>query len=410
MDLFGWLTRRGASGEERNLNNPQTTLSAPADWLFDALGGRKSSTGVNITPENSLETTTVWAAVRMISSTLATLPLPVFRHIVGGKERAREHPVYRLLHDRPNPEMSSFVWRETTAAHLLLYGNAYSEIERNGAGEPIAIWPIHPTNVRTLRVDDRKLYVVRVNGEDVPLHPENVLHIPGFSLDASTGLVPVHLARNALGLAKATEEFGSAFFGNGAAPSGVLTHPGKLGPEAATALRDAWAKRQGGLTNAQRVAVLEEGMTWTPLGIPPEHAQFLETRKFSVAEIARIFLIPPHLIGDLERATFSNIEHQSIQFVTHCIEPWCRRIEQEFNYKLFADASHFAEFVLEGLLRGDTAARAAWYTAMANLGVYSINEIRERENLNHVEGGDKRFVPLNMVELGQEPQVQQKAA
>jgi HK97 family phage portal protein len=387
--------------ERRSLENPATPLSAPDDWVFDAMGGKASAAGLKVTPDNALESTTVWAAVRMISSTLATLPLVTYAHTTGGKERAREHAVFRLLHDRPNPEQSAFVWREQMAAHLLIYGNAYSEIERNGKGEPVGLWPLNPLNVRIERVGERKLYVVRVNGQDVPLPPENILHIPGFSLDGHCGLVPIHLARNAVGLARATEEYGSKFFSNGASPGGVLSHPHKLGAEAAANLRESWKAMHGGLTNAQRVAVLEEGMTWTPLGIPPEHAQFLETRKFQVAEIARLFLIPPHLIGDLERATFSNIEHQGMQYVTHCIEPWTRRIEQELNYKLFADNSHFAEFVLEGLLRGDSLTRAAFYTQMAQLGVYSINEIRERENLNHIEGGDVRFMPLNMAPLGE---------
>ncbi|HEX7119403.1 MAG TPA: phage portal protein [Longimicrobiales bacterium] len=385
--------------EKRNLNNPSTPLSAPADWLWDAFGARKATTGVRVTPENALETTTVWAAVRMISSTVATLPLVTYRHTDAGKERAREHPVYDLLHSRPNPEMSSFIWREMTMAHLLLYGNAYAEIERNGRGDPVALWPLFPTNVRWERIGGEKVYIVRVEGQEVPLPAENILHIPGFSLDGHTGLFPIDLARNSIGLAKATEEFGASFFGNGAAPSGVLTHPGKLGPEGAANLRESWQKLYGGLSNAQRVAILEEGMQWNPLGVPPEHAQFLETRKFSVSEIARIFLIPPHLIGDLERATFSNIEHQSIQYVTHCIEPWTRRIEQEINYKLFDDRSHFAEFVLEGLLRGDSAARSAYYREMVNIGALTINEVRELENMNRIEGGDTPRVPLNTAPL-----------
>jgi HK97 family phage portal protein len=338
----------------------------------------------------------------MISSTIATLPLPVYKRTPAGKDRAPEHPVYRLLHDRPNPEQSSFVWRETMMAHLLLWGAAYSEIERNGKGEPVALWPLHPANVRIERVGADRLYVVRVNAEETVLPADNVLHIPGFSLDGCNGLIPVQVARNAIGLGKATEEFGSSFFGHGTHPSGILTHPAKIGKEGEDGLRASWNKQQAGLSNAQRIAILQEGVTWTPLAVPPEAAQFLETRKFQVSEIARLFLIPPHLIADLERATFSNIEEQGIQYVTHCIEPWTRRIEQELNYKLLAP-SHFAEFVLEGLLRGNSEARAAWYSAMANLGVYSINEIRERENLNRIEGGDTRFVPLNMTPLGQKP-------
>lgn len=400
MKLPSWLPFVG--GERRNLNNPRTPLSAPADWLFDGLGGRKSATGVSVTPENALEVSSIWAAVRMISSTIATLPLPVYRHTNEGKERDKSHPSYWLLHDRPNPEMSAYVWRETLMGHCLLYGNFYAEIERNERGEAVALWPLHPFNVRTERVGARKVYVVRVDGQEVVLPSEDVLHVPGFSLDGHTGLVPVHMARESIGLSKATEAFGASFFGNGAAPSGILTSPAKLGKEGMDNLRESWTKLHGGLSNAQRVAILEQGLTWQPLGIPPEHAQFLETRKFSVSEIARLFLIPPSLLADLERSTFHNHEQQAIQYVQHTIEPWTRRIEGELNYKLFSDRSHFAEFVLEGLLRGDSAARAEFYTKMANLGVLSINEIREMENRNRVPDGDKRFIPLNMQELGEE--------
>lgn len=358
----------------------------------------RSTIGLTVTPENSLETTTVWSAVRVISSTIATLPFPVYEQTDAGKEKAREHPVYRLLHDRPNPEMSSFVWRETLMGHVLLYGNACCEIERNNRGDAIALWPIHPTNIRIERIDNQRVYIVRVNGQDVALPADDVLHFPGFSLDGCNGLIPTRLASNAIGLAKATEKFGSQFFSNGASPSGVLEHPGKLGEEGLERLRKSWNAAQSGLTNAQRVAILEQGMKWTPLGIPPEHAQFLETRKFQVTEIARIFLLPPHLIGDLERATFSNIEHQAIQYVTLCIEPWARKIEQEVNYKLLGDG-YFAEFILEGLLRGDSTTRADFYAKLFGIGVLSVNDIREKENLNRVAGGDQRFVPLNMTTL-----------
>jgi HK97 family phage portal protein len=379
-----------------------STLANPAPWLFDALGAKSAASGVSVTPENALDVTAVWAAVRMISSTLATLPLVTYRRTDGGKERAPGHPNYRLLHDRPNPEMSSFVWREMGAAHLLLYGDFFNELERNGKGDVVAIWPLHPVNVRTERLQNgTKVYIVRVDGQDVPLAAENVLHVPGFSLDGQGGLIPVHLARNAIGLAKATEEFGSRFFSNGAAPSGVLSHPAKLGKDGQELLRNSWNALYGGLSNAQRIAILEEGMTWAPLGIPPEHAQFLETRKFSVTEIARLFLIPPHMIGDLDRATFSNIEHQAIQYVTHCAEPWTRRIELEINHRLFGDDPvHFSEFVLEGLLRGDSTARGNFYAQALNAGWMTPNEVRERENLNRIDGGDVPRVPLNTAPIG----------
>lgn len=372
--------------------------------MLDALGARASTTGVNVTPLSALETTPVWAAVRMIAGTVATLPFPVYRDKDGGKERAKDHPVHALLNERPNPETSAFSFREALMASALLYGNAYAEIERDGAGKPLALWLIPPYNVSTQRIGKDKVYVVQVNGQAVPLSPDDVLHVPGFSLDGCNGLVPVSLAREAIGLSKATETYGASFFGNGAQPSGVLSHPAKLPAEGAAKLRESWRALYGGLTNAQRIAVLEEGMTWTPLGIPPEHAQFLETRKFQVAEIARLFLIPPHMIGDLENGvSYASIEQQAIGYVTHTIEPWTRRIESEVNYKLFTTRTHRAEFVLEGLLRGDSKTRSEFYASALNNGWLSVNEVRALENRNAVEGGDTFRAPLNMAPVGAQP-------
>jgi len=372
--------------QRRTLENPAASL------------GAESLSGPRVTPNTALEVTSVLAAVRLIASTIGALPLHTYRRTSEGRDTVREHPVYRLLHGRPNGEQTAFTFRETLQGHLLLYGNAYAEIERDGAGRPIALWPLMPWAVRVERRQGKKLYLVSVEGRDVPLSPDNMLHVPGYSLDGSTGLFPIHLARNAIGLAKATEEYGSRFFSNDARPGGALTHPGKLGPEAADRLKRSWNAAHQGLSASQRVAVLEEGMTFQPFGIPPEHAQFLETRRFAVTEIARTFGLPPHLIGDLERATFSNIESQQIQFVQFCIEPWCRRWEQVLNYALL-DSQHYAEFALEGLLRGDSKSRADFYTALFQIGVLSPNDIRERENMNRIPGGDRRFVPLNMAPL-----------
>jgi HK97 family phage portal protein len=383
---MGWLDAL----ETRSIENPKTPLSA---LYVDSAG---STAGVAISPENALEVSAVWAAIRRISSTLATLPLQVYKITPDGKDKAREHPNWKLLHDRPNPEMSSFVWRETLTGHLLLYGNAYCEIERNASAEPIALWPIHPTKIRFERRGTEKVYFVRVDAQEIPLSTDAILHIPGFSLDGCSGVLPMHLMRNTIGLAKATETYGAKFFANGAAPSGVISHPNSLNADGAERLRKSWNAAHGGLTNAQRVAILEEGMTWSPLGVPPEHAQFLETRKFQVSEIARLFLIPPHLIADLENATFSNIEQQSIEYAVHCIEPWTRRIEQELNYKLFGTPDYFCEFNLSGLMRGDSTSRANRYRTLYSVGAISANEIRALENMNRREGADELFRPLNM--------------
>lgn len=400
MPLPSWLTR--FRGESRSLENPTVPLSAAT---LDALwGGRSSASGVNVTPETALETTAVLAAVRVIASTVASLPLVVYRRTGDGKERAPNHPLYRLLHDAPNPVHSSFVLRELLTGWLLLYGNAYCEVERDAAGRVLALWPLNPARVQVQFVNDTRAYVVSVNGQFVALPADNVLHLAGFGTDGIVGLSPVALGRHAIGLSQATEQYGSAFFSNGAQPSGVLTHPSKLSTEATERLRASWNAAHSGLTKAQRVAVLEDGLTWTPLGIPPEHAQFLETRKFSVTEVARLFNIPPHLIGDLERATFSNIEHQSIAFAQLCITPLCRRIEGELT-KLFGDdRAHFAEFSLDGLLRGDSKARAEFYASALTNGWLSVNEVRAMENRNPVPGGDTLRAPLNMAPIDGQPQ------
>lgn len=393
---------------KRSMENPKTPLSNAAIW--DAFGVRQSAAGTSVTPENSLEVTSVFAAVRLISNTIATLSLPVYQRTENGKETARNHPYWRLLNERPNPETPSFTFRQTLQAHLLLWGNAYAEVERNGRGDVIALWPIHPTNIRVERFEGKKRYIVRVDGQDVPLSADAVVHIPGFSLDGCMGIVPTNLARNAIGLAKATEEFGSKFFGNGAAPSGVIKHPNSLSEEAVARLRRLWNETQAGLTNAQRTALLDENMSWEPIGVPPEHAQFLETRKFSVAEIARVFGVPPMLLMDLEHGTYTNSEQQGLFFSTYCIEPWTELWEQVLNWALFDEnADHFCEFNHNKILRADGASRAALYTALFNVGAMSPNEIRERENMNHTSGGNQRFVPLNMGPLDKPQEIDNAA-
>ncbi len=384
--------------------NPSTPLSSPDAWLWDALGARRSATGVNVNETTAMRASAVYACVRVLAESVASLPLPVFRRRkTRGKDIARDHPLYRLLHDRPNPEMSSFVFRETLQSHVSLWGNAYAEIETNQSGRVLGLWPLRPDVTKPRRLNGTIVFDTKVGNDDVTIAGERVLHIPGLGFDGLVGYSPIGIAKETIGLALATEEFGARFFSNGARPGGVLQHPGQVGAEAAKRLKASWNEVQGGLTNVQRTAILEEGMTFKEIGIPPDHAQFLETRKFQTREIARIFRVPPHLIGDLEQATFSNIEQQSLEFVVHTMRPWLVRWEQTLNYALFSDRDQggqaFCEFQVEGLLRGDSAQRAAFYTALFNVGALSVNDIRDKENLNPVDGGDRHFVPLNMTAL-----------
>lgn len=398
----------------RSLENPSIPLGSPTPQLLDALGVTPSSTGITITPQRAMALTVVHACVRVLANAVASLPLPVYKRLLpAGKEEAPAHPLYRLLHDRPNPEMSSFTFRETLQHHLSLWGNAYAEKEFDGAGRVIALWPLLPDRTRAIRHNGEKVYVTNVNHKEVGLDADRVLHIPGLGFDGLQGYSPLALARQSMGLAAATEEFGARFFGNGSRPGGVLTSSKKLSPEAKANLRESWERIQGGLSGAQRTAILEDGLDWKAMGIPNDEAQFLETRKFQVSEIARFYGVPPHMVGDLEKATFSNIEQQGIEFVTHTVRPLVIRWEHILNWELFSESDrgkYYAKFLLIGLMRGDSAARGTYYNQMWNVGALSINDIRELEDMNPVDGGDQRFVPLNTVPLDQAADVTHKQA
>jgi len=366
-----------------------------------------SRTGVSVTEDSALHSVAVWACVRILSETLASLPLILYRRLPKGKERAVDHPLYNLLHIQPNPEMTSFTFRETLMAHLVTWGNAYALIDWQDYTTPLAIWPMRPDMVQVKRVDNKIVYRYTLlgQGQTVELPSYQVLHIPGLGFDGLIGYSPIHMAREAIGLAMATEEFGARFFGNNAQPGLALKHPAKLTNEAAERLKKSWEEAHQGLSNAHKIAILEEGMDITKIGIPPEDAQFLETRKFQRNEIASFFHIPPHMIGDLERATFSNIEQQSLEFVIYTMRPWLVRWEQAINTKLILpnQQDYFAEFLVDGLLRGDTVSRYQSYATGRQWGWLSANDIRELENLNPIPGGEDYFMPLNMYPMGSSP-------
>ena len=393
------------------------------------MGG--SSSGKVVTERTAMQMTAVYACVRILSEAVAGLPLNLYRHNNdGGKEKALDHPLYLLLHDEPNPEMSSFVFRETLMTHLLLWGNAYAQIIRNGKGEIVALYPLMPNKMQVNRDDNGQLYYIyQKSQEEVPnskdfyvrLESSDVLHIPGLGFDGLVGYSPIAMAKNAIGLAIATEEYGSKFFANGAAPSGVLEHPGTI--KDPSKVRESWMSQFGGSANSGKIAVLEEGMKYTPIsispeqaqfletrkfqpiGISPEQAQFLETRKFQINEIARIYRVPPHMVGDLEKSSFSNIEQQSLEFVKYTLDPWVVRWEQSIQRTLLTPAekkSYFVKFNVEGLLRGDYQSRMTGYATARQNGWMSANDIRELENLDRIpaeEGGDLYLVNGNMVPI-----------
>lgn len=372
-----------------------------------------SSSGKTVTERSAMQMTAVYACVRILSEAVAGLPLHFYRYKAdGSKEKAIDSNLYHLLHDEPNPEMSSFVFRETLMTHLLLWGNAYAQIIRNGKGEVIALYPLMPNKMSVDRDENGKLYYTytrsdcepnAMNGSSVVLEPKDVLHIPGLGFDGLVGYSPIAMAKNAIGLAIATEEFGSKFFANGAAPSGVLEHPGTI--KDPSRVREAWQSQFGGSGNSGKVAVLEEGMKYTPISISPEQAQFLETRKFQINEIARIFRVPPHMVGDLEKSSFSNIEQQSLEFVKYTLDPWVVRWEQSLSRSLLSEdekKQYFFKFNLEGLLRGDYQSRMNGYAIARQNGWMSANDIRELEDLDKLspeQGGDLYLVNGNMLPL-----------
>ena len=372
---------------------------SPYSYFFST-----SSSGKSVNEKTALQTTAVYACVRILAETIASLPLHTYRYSPGGKEKAQEHPLYHLLHSEPNPEMTSFVFRETLMGHLLLWGNAYAQIIRDGRGRILGLYPLLPSKMLVNRTDQGILfYQYEKDGRTYFLPNSDVLHIPGLGFDGLVGYSPIAMAKNAIGMAIATEEYGAKFFANGASPGGVLEHPGVVKDPGK--IRESWNAVYQGSGNAHRVAVLEEGMKFQPIGIPPEQAQFLETRKYQLNEIARIFRIPPHMIGDLEKSSFSNIEQQSLEFVMYTLDPWVIRWEQAIQRALLSGGEkrqYFVKFNVDGLLRGDYQSRMNGYAVGRQNGWLSANDIRELENLNRISpelGGDLYLINGNMTKL-----------
>jgi HK97 family phage portal protein len=394
---------------------PRATKGAsahPRDPVLADIFGSAADTisGISVNARTSMQVSAFYAAVRSIAEDVGKLPFNLYRRLGrGGRERMQQHPLWSLMHDDPNPEMSSMTLRETMMGWTLTWGNGYAQIMRAANGRAGELWPL-PTNAVTLdRTRDNKLvYLFHPNDRlqtTTVLPAEDVFHVRGVGGDGIQGWSVLKLARESIGLTLAAEYFGAGFFGNDASPGGVLKHPEKLEPDARKNLKESWTEAHAGATNSRRLAVLEEGMEWQQIGIPADDAQFLETREFQVTDIARWFRMPPHKLQQLLRATFSNIEHQSIEYVTDTLMPWLRRWEHEANRKLLGPAERgdlFFEHLVEALLRGDSKARSEFYRQMFGIGAMSRNEIRQRENLNPIDGGDTLMVPLNMGPVGED--------
>lgn len=384
-----------------------------ADAGYSFLFGRTTS-GKPVNERTAMQTTAVYACVRILAEAVASLPLHVYEYQDdGGKKQVHDHPLYYLLHDEPNPEMTSFVFRETLMSHLLIWGNAYAQIIRDGTGRVLGLYPLLPDKMDVQRDDRGNIYYVYSRNSDenpmfkeygdIRLKAEEVLHIPGLGFDGLIGYSPIAMAKNAVGMTLACEEYGASFFANGANPGGVLEHPGVL--KDPSKVRESWNSVYRGVNNAHKIAVLEEGMKYQQIGIPPEEAQFLETRKFQINEIARLYRIPPHMIGDLDKSSFSNIEQQSLEFVKYTLDPWVIRWEQSLQRSLLLPGEkgkYFIKLNVDGLLRGDYQSRMNGYAVGRQNGWFSANDIREMENMNPIpdeEGGSLYLINGAMTKL-----------
>lgn len=404
MGILSRIERRATS---QTLGHPRDP--ALAQWF----GNNSVASGQLVTSDTAMRVTAVYRAVSILAQTYASLPLGVYRDLAGGgKEVDKSHPLYRLLHDQPNAWQTSFEWREMMAGHLALRGNAYSEIISAGGRAIDQLIPLHPDRVRPFRAPDGKVaYEYRpINGPGRVILQSEMHHLRGLSFDGLRGMGVIEHCREAIGVALATEEHGARLFSNGTRLSGLLKLKGALkDDESRKRLKQSWQEAYAGTNNAHKTAVLEDGTEWQQVGMSSVDSQFLESRKYQIAEIARMFGVPLHMLGELTNATFSNIEHQGIEFVTHTIRPGAVRWEQAMKRDLFFGASaktHYAEFNLSALMRGDSAARAAYYATARQWGWLSVNDIRALENENPIaEGGDEYLKPLNMIQAGANPQL-----
>jgi len=393
-----WPFKRESRASKETVGHPQ---NADADLARLFRINDSTVSGVDIDHNNAMQIEAVFACVRLLAQTVASLPIFLYKRTPDGqKVRADNHPMYRLLHDTPNPRMTSYEFREVMQASLETRGNAYAEIVRDNAGRPVELWPIPARLVRVSSTGWDVRYTVRTVDGDKDLPVVNMLHLKYLAgSDGLIGVDPIAAMREGLGLTAAARDYGSSFFGNGAHMGGVLKHPKGLSDNARKNLKKSLDDAHKGSDKAHRWLLLEDGLEWAQTGIAPENAQFLETRKYQTAEVARIFGVPPHLIGDLERATFSNIEEQGINFVVHTVRPRLVRWEQALNRAILSDTERnkfFFEFQVDGLLRGNIQARYAAYQTGILSGFINRNEVRAWENLNRADGLDEFLVQPGM--------------
>lgn len=370
------------------------------------LMGSQSVSGENVNEYTALNYSAVFNAATLYAGTISTLPLHLLRKDGKKKVLATEKPLFRVMYAQPNPYVTAAALRAALMAHILTWGNAYAEIVRDGFGFVRELWPITPNRVTPKWKDGGIVYEITVSGQTVTLPWPKVLHLHGLGFDGLTGYSIIAMARKSIGLGMAMETFGALFFGQGTHPGIVVEHPGKLTEQGSKNMRDALAETYSGLGQAHRLMLLEEGMKIEKLTVPPEDAQFLESRQFQIPEIARWFNLPPHKLKDLTKSSFNNIESEQISFVTDSILPWLITLEQQYMAQLLTleeqtKQNLYFKHNVEGLLRGDAASRSNLYRALWQVGAITINEIREREDWDpsEEEFADEHFVPLNMAPL-----------
>jgi HK97 family phage portal protein len=385
------------------------SLTAPPRWLLEYLGIGGAASGESFTVEGSLKVTAVLAGFTILTEDTSSLPLILYRRLERGKERAVDHPYYDLLHNAPNPEMTSMVYRELQVGHMLGWGNFFAQMLWDDAGTVTELWPLNPARMEIFRQNGERRYLYyKDDGQRVAFRQQDILHIPAFGFDGIKGYSRISLAKNAVGLALAAEKYGSRFFANDARPTVVLKSPKPMKAEAQKNLRDSWNEIYRSAENAGKVAILEEGLDLATIGIEPEAAQFLQTRQFQVAEIARMFRIPPHMLGDVTNSTSwgTGIEQQELGYLAHTLRPWLVRVEQQLNKDLLLPAEryqYFFEHLADALLRTDIVSRMNAYAVAINNAILSPNEAREAENRNPYDGGDTYRYPLNTGAAGAQP-------
>lgn len=382
------------------------------DRVLDTLyGGQPSYTGKLVSQDNSLAVSTVWACVQTLAGDIATIPFIPYRYQDNGRYPARDHYLWPILLQEANPELSAFRFKQIMQTWLLLYGNAYAEIQISGRGQVIGLWPWRPDRVRVSRVGSftgplQYTYRLKDNSIIGPVPAERMLHLRGLGTDGVMGLSPIEVHRQTVGYAMAIQEHGARLFSNGARPFGILQYPGKLGPKAEQSLKDSWAARHEGLSNAHRVAILEEGMTYKEVGLSMVDAQYIQALGLTGEDVARIFNMPQHKVGILSHSTNNNIEHQGLDYVLGTLNPWCTNWHQEIERSLLSAREATQICVrpnFRSRLRGDHASMSQFIATLWGRGILSADEAREEFlDMNPIRDGmgDQYFVPVNMMPVG----------